>query len=76
MKFPLFKRESSKQAQLEAQAQIDKLVDDSFRALAQLFAKTAELIDAQRLERSGYGQQDRFLERIEDRDHRKEPSKP
>jgi hypothetical protein len=65
MKFPLFRRDSSKQAQLEAQAQLEKLVADSFRALGQLFTKTAELIDAQRLERTGYGQQDRFLERIE-----------
>ncbi|HYX90511.1 MAG TPA: hypothetical protein VE782_03030 [Myxococcaceae bacterium] len=66
MKFPLFRRETSKQAQLEAQAQLEKLVADSFRALAQLFAKTAELIDAQRLERTGYGQQDRFLERLDE----------
>jgi hypothetical protein len=65
MKFPLFRRESSKHAQLEAQAQLEKLVADSFRALGQLFTKTAELIDAQRLERTGYGQQDRYLERIE-----------
>jgi hypothetical protein len=71
MKFPLFRRDGSKQAQLEAQAQLEKLVADSFRALGQLFTKTAELIDAQRLERTGYGQQDRFLERIES----KEPGK-
>jgi hypothetical protein len=65
MKFPLFRRDSSKHTQLEAQAQLEKLVADSFRALGQLFTKTAELIDAQRLERTGYGQQDRFLERID-----------
>ena len=66
MKFPLFRRDASKQAQLAAQEQIEKLVAESFRALGQLFTKTAELIEAQRLERSGYGEQDRYLERVED----------
>lgn len=65
MKFPLFRRDGSKPAQLAAQEQIEKLVAETFRALGQLFTKTAELIEAQRLERTGYGEQDRFLERIE-----------
>jgi hypothetical protein len=72
MKFLLFRRDSSKHAQLEAQAQLERLVAESFRALGQLFTKTAELIDAQRLERRGYGQQDRFLERIDS----KQPESP
>lgn len=65
MKFSLFRKESSKQAQLEAQAQLEKLLAESFRSLGQLFTKAAELIDAQRLEKKGYGEQGRFLERVD-----------
>jgi hypothetical protein len=72
MKFPLFKRDGSKQVQLAAQEQIEKLLAESFRALGHLFTKTAELIEAQRLERTGYGEQERFLERVEG----KEPPQP
>ena len=68
MKFPLFRRDAPKQAQLAAQAQIEKLVAETFRALGQLFTKTAELIEAQRLERTGYGEQDQFLERTESKE--------
>ena len=67
MKFPLFRRDTSKPAQLAAQEQIEKLLAESFRALGQLFTKTAELIEAQRLERRGLGEQDPFLERVEDK---------
>jgi hypothetical protein len=67
MKFPLFRRDTSKQAQLAAQEQIEKLLAESFRMLGQLFVKTAELIEAQRLERSGFGEQERFLERVDDK---------
>jgi hypothetical protein len=66
MKFPLFRRDPSKQqAHLAAQEQIEKLLAESFRVLGQLFTKTAEMIEAQRLERSGYGEQDRYLKRVD-----------
>lgn len=65
MKFPLFRRESTKQAQLEAQAQFERALAESFRTLGTLFTKAAALIEAQRLERSGYGEQERFLERLD-----------
>ena len=67
MKFPLFRRENSKQAQLEAQAQFERMVAESFRTLGQLFTRAAELIEAQRLQREGYGKQERFLERLDTR---------
>ena len=63
MKFPLFRR-GAKPSQELAQAQVEKLLAESLRVLGQLFTRTAELIEAQRLERRGYGTQDRFLERI------------
>lgn len=67
MKFPLFRRgTTSKLAQEEAQAQLEKLLAESFRALGALFTRTAEFIEAQRLERRGYGAQDRYLDRVVD----------
>lgn len=65
MKFSLFRKDSSKEAQLEAQAQLEKLLVESFRSLGQLFTKAAELIEAQRLEKKGYREQGRFLERVD-----------
>ncbi|MGA9520450.1 MAG: hypothetical protein WBV82_03240 [Myxococcaceae bacterium] len=66
MKFPLlFRRERSKQAQLEAQEQMEKLLTDSMRTLSQLLTRAADHIEAQRLSRSGYAEQERFLERLD-----------
>lgn len=65
MKFPLFKRDNSKQAQLEAQEHFERLVAESFRTLGQLFTKAAELVEAQRLQRAGYEKQDQFLKRLD-----------
>jgi hypothetical protein len=36
------------------------------RTLGQLFSRPADLIESQRLNRAGYGQQERFLERLDD----------
>ncbi len=66
MKFPLlFRREKSKQAQLEAQEQMEKLLTESMRTLGQLLTRAADLIESQRLSRSGYAEQERFLERLD-----------
>ena len=66
MKFPLlFKRERSKEAQLEAQAELEKVVAESFRVLGNLFTRAAELIEAQRLQKQGCERQERFLERLD-----------
>ena len=66
MKFPLlFRRESSRQAQLEAQEQVEKLLAESMRTLGQLLSRAADMIESQRLNRAGYGQQERFLERLD-----------
>ncbi len=65
MKFPLFRRETSKQAIRERQDQAEKMLADGLRALGQLCAKLADLVDAQRLERAGYAEQEKFLERLD-----------
>jgi hypothetical protein len=65
MKLPVFRRDKSKDAQLEAQDKLERALVDSFRALGQLFQRAAELIEAQRLERNGYEKQERFLERLD-----------
>jgi hypothetical protein len=65
MRLPLFRKDRSPQAQLEAQANFEKQLAESFRALGKLFTRAAELLEAQRLERKGYGEQERFLERLD-----------
>ncbi len=66
MKWPLlFRKDRSPQAQLEAQAAFEKQLAESFRALGKLLTRAAEVIEAQRLSRQGYGEQERFLERLD-----------
>ena len=66
MKFPLFsKRDTSKAAQLEAQAQFERAVADGLRALGTLLTRAAELVEAQRLARKGYEEQEKYLERLD-----------
>jgi hypothetical protein len=48
-----------------AQDQAERLLAEAFRSLGVLCARTAELLEAQRLARSGYGAQGKFLERLE-----------
>ena len=48
-----------------AQDQAERLLAEAFRSLGTLCARTAELLEAQRLARSGYGAQGKFLERLE-----------
>ncbi|MBX5483376.1 MAG: hypothetical protein IRZ16_16265 [Myxococcaceae bacterium] len=66
MKFPLFsRRENSRQAQLEAQARFERALAEGLRALGTLFSRAAEVIEAQRLQREGYGEQEKYLERLD-----------
>jgi len=48
-----------------AQDRAEKLLADSLRLLGQFCAKLADAVEAQRLARAGYPQQDEFLERID-----------
>ena len=65
--FSLFRKDKSKTAQLEAQANFERALADGFRALGRLFHQAAEVIEAQRLARSGFAEQERFLERLDKR---------
>ncbi len=49
----------------DAQDQLERLLAEGFRALATVCARAAELLEAQRLARTGYGAQGRFLERLD-----------
>lgn len=68
MPLRLFKGESSSVAQRERREQLEKALADGFRTLSQIFQKTAELIEQQRLQRSGYEKQEKFLERSKPKD--------
>ncbi len=57
-----------------AQDQAERLLAEAFRSLGVLCARTAELLEAQRLARNGYGAQGRFLERLEQPDSPNPPS--
>ncbi|MDC0713910.1 hypothetical protein POL68_35925 [Stigmatella sp. ncwal1] len=66
MKLPLlFRRDKAIRQGEEPQAQMEKLLAESLRTLGQVCAKVADLIEAQRLERQGYTQQNNFLRRLD-----------
>jgi hypothetical protein len=66
MKVPLlFRRDRSILKRRDAQDQMEKLIADSLRTLGQVCAKVADMIEAQRLERQGYSQQNDFLRRLD-----------
>lgn len=66
MKFPLFSQaERSLAAARERQEQAEKLLAESLRLLGGLCQKLADAVESQRLSRSGYEQQGKFLERID-----------
>jgi hypothetical protein len=56
-----------------AQDQAERLLAEAFRSLGVLCARTADLLEAQRLSRGGYGGQGKFLERLE---HPETPTRP
>lgn len=68
MRLPLlFRRENSSAARRERQAQLERALTEGLRKLSEVLKTTADLIEARRLEKRGYEQQDRFLERTDDK---------
>ncbi|KFE67558.1 hypothetical protein [Hyalangium minutum] len=66
MKLPLpFRRDPTIVKRPDAQDQVEKILADSLRVLGQVCSKVADLIEAQRLERQGYRQQQDFLRRLD-----------
>jgi hypothetical protein len=66
MKFPqLFRREKTPQAAHEAQDRAEKLLAECLRALGKAFSKLGDLVEAQRLSRAGFGEQGKYLERLD-----------
>jgi len=49
----------------DAQDQVERLLAEAFRTLGAVCTRAAELVEAQRLSRSGYGAQGKFLERLD-----------
>jgi hypothetical protein len=48
-----------------AQEQAERLLAEAFRSLGTLCGRMADVLEAQRLSRSGYGPQGKFLERLD-----------
>ncbi len=66
MKLPLpFRDRGSTTVVRAAEDRTEKLLAEGLRLLGQFCAKMADLIEAQRLARAGYGEQDKFLERLD-----------
>jgi hypothetical protein len=66
MKFPLiFSRKKDTVAARARQENLEKAISDSLRMLGQMCTKLADVVEAQRLSRAGYKEQERFLERTD-----------
>jgi hypothetical protein len=65
MKLPLLFRRDRTLSKADAQDQAEKLLAESLRMFGQACAKVADLIEAQRLERQGYSEQNHFLRRMD-----------
>lgn len=64
MKFPLFfTKDRSDAAARERQDALERRLTQGLRTLSGLLLKMANTLEAQRLARSGYEKQERFLER-------------
>jgi hypothetical protein len=66
MRFPLlklFRKENSSAARRERQEQLERLLTDGLRTLSGMLKSAADNLEKQRLERSGYERQDKFLKR-------------
>ena len=50
---------------MEAQADVERRVAEGLRVLGRLFTRAAEMVEAQRLSKRGYGEQEVFLERLD-----------
>ncbi|MFT3709900.1 MAG: hypothetical protein QM817_19900 [Archangium sp.] len=64
MPLRFFRKENSSAARRERQEQIEKAIAEGLRRLSDLFKRSAELIEAQRLSRGGYEKQEKYLERV------------
>jgi len=74
MKFPeLFKRERSTVAAREAQDRTEKLLAEGFRVLSHICTQVADFIESQRLQRAGYPPQEKYLQRLDDRERPASP---
>lgn len=58
-----FRKENSSAARREREEQLQKALAEGLRTVGHLFARAADFIEKQRLERQGYEKQERFLER-------------
>ncbi|HEX4803709.1 MAG TPA: hypothetical protein VFV14_09365 [Myxococcaceae bacterium] len=65
MKSPVLLRRFTAIRTQATQDWAEKLLADSLRLLGQCCAKLADAVEAQRLARAGYTQQDEFLERTD-----------
>lgn len=63
---PLFRRENSNAARRERAEQVERALIDGFRAFSEVLRRAADFMEQRRLSRSGYEDQDRFLERVRD----------
>jgi hypothetical protein len=68
MKLPdLFGRSRSLARTGDMQDRSERLLAESFRLLSQLCGKMAEMVESQRLARTGYAKQGHFLERLDEK---------
>ena len=66
MRLPaIFNRDKSIAAQKDRSDAVDKMLTETLRTVAGMFTKMADLIERQRLERSGYEEQEKFLQRTD-----------
>jgi hypothetical protein len=59
----LFRKEKSPLSRAAREEKLERALADGFRTLADLFRKSADVLEARRLERKGYEKQEKFLER-------------
>lgn len=63
MPLRFFRKEKSTAAQREREEKIERALASGFRYFADILQKSADLIEARRLERGGYEKQEKFLDR-------------
>lgn len=68
MKIPtLFGGKDRSLQKQQAQDQAERLLVESFRTLSAVCQRFADFIEAQRLQRQGYEEQGRYLERLDEK---------
>jgi hypothetical protein len=71
----LFRRDRTVIKRADAQDQAEKILAESLRLVSQVCSKVADLIETQRLERSGYSQ-NTYLRRLDNQQADAERKKP